>query len=97
MTYARYHHTATVLTNGKVLVSGGTNDSALNTAELYDPSTGTWTTTTNMNYPRRYHTASILTDGKVLVAGGDSDGARNIAEFYDLSSGTWTITDTMVN
>ncbi|CAF4056460.1 unnamed protein product, partial [Rotaria sp. Silwood1] len=46
MSFGRYLHTASVLTNGKVLVAGGYGASGfLNTAELYEPSTGLWTTT----------------------------------------------------
>ncbi|CAF1446956.1 unnamed protein product, partial [Adineta steineri] len=68
--YARYLHTASVLTNGKVLVTGGFNGSVyLNNTELYDPPTGVWTVTGSMNYARYIHTASVLTNGKVLVAG----------------------------
>ncbi len=64
-------HTASVLTNGKVLVTGGSNGIVnFNSAELYDPSTGVWTVTGNMNYTRTSHTASVLTNGKVLVTGG---------------------------
>ena len=75
MNNARYYHTASVLTNGKVLVTGGYNGSSfLNSAELYDPSTGIWTTTGNMNNARYYHTASVLTNGKVLVTGGVANG-----------------------
>ena len=68
MKYARAFHTASVLTDGKVLVAGGEGDGDL-TAELYDPSTGNWTSTGNMTYGRHLHTASVLTNGKVLVTG----------------------------
>ncbi|CAF4152372.1 unnamed protein product [Adineta steineri] len=85
MSIARYYHTASVLENGLVLVAGGSdrNGVYLNTAELYNPSTGTWTTTGSMNVARYYHTASTLTNGKVLVTGGwDGISAFNSAELY---------------
>ena len=71
MNSARGCHTASILTDGSVLVAGGYGTSSyLNSAELYDPSTGVWTNSSNMNSARGYHTASLLTNGKVLVAGG---------------------------
>jgi hypothetical protein len=58
---------------------------------LYDPSTGTWTLTANMNVARCGHAESVLPNGKVLVAGGATplDPLRN-AELYDPSTGNWT-------
>jgi N-acetylneuraminic acid mutarotase len=85
MTNGRYYHTASVLSDGKVLVTGGTYNTAtgLNSAEIYDPSTGTWTTTGNMTYGRYCHTASVLSNGEVLVAGGqNANGFTYIAELY---------------
>ena len=85
MNTGRYLHTASVLTSGKVLVSGGGNSGGvyLNSAELYDPSTGVWTTSGGMNSTRYDHTASVLTSGKVLVSGGDgSGGVLDSAELY---------------
>ncbi|CAF3744959.1 unnamed protein product [Rotaria sp. Silwood1] len=83
MNSARYDHTASVLTNGKVLVTGGQNGiSSLNSAKLYDPSTGTWTMTGSMNYARYLHAASVLTNGKVLVTGGLMNTALNNSELY---------------
>ncbi len=81
MKSARAYHTASVLKDGKVLVSGGYDGATpSNSAELYDPSTKTWTTTSNMNSARFRHTASVLSDGKVLVSGGV--GGSNTAELY---------------
>jgi WD40 repeat protein len=97
----RYNHTATLLPNGKVLVTGGYNtlaSTALQSAELYDPASGSWTYTSNpMNVPRYNHTATLLPNGKVLVTGGNGSlaGILQSAELYDPVSGTWTPTNPM--
>jgi hypothetical protein len=68
---ARSSHTATLLENGLVLITGGYNGSYVSTAELYDPSTGTFSYTTgNLNTARSYHTATLLQNGLVLITGG---------------------------
>jgi hypothetical protein len=84
MINARKHHTAVLLTNGKVLVSGGQNAATLRSAELYNPSVGTWTLTSSMNDTRALHTASRLTNDKVLIVGGSINGTiyLNSAELY---------------
>jgi hypothetical protein len=93
--------TATVLPGGKVLVAGGSvfiNGDALTSAELYDPSAGTWTLTGSMNVRRSQHTATLLAaNGQVLVAGG-GDGYQfytNTAELYNPSTGMWSLTGSM--
>ena len=99
----RYGHAATLLLNGKVLVEGGipvnsSTGTATNSAELYDPVSGTWTNTGAMNGAHYDHTATLLPDGKVLVVGGSDhyNGAgTNSAELYDPVSGTWSYTGTM--
>ena len=65
----RQFHTATLLTNGKVLVAGGTAGAGnyVTTAELYDPATGVWTATGSMSVARGSHSANLLPDGKVLA------------------------------
>ncbi|CAF1403706.1 unnamed protein product [Adineta steineri] len=110
MSIGRYGHTASTLANELVLVSGGQNDSGsylksgryVNSAELYNPSTGAWTTTGSMNDTRAYHTASILANGLVLVAGGsvittdDYEGdVLETVELYNASTGIWTTTGSM--
>ncbi len=97
---ARWNHTATLLPDAKVLVAGGSPaDSPGGTfasAELYDPSTGMWTTTGSMHTAREDFTATWLPDAKVLVAGGaDSQGTFASAELYDPSTGTWTATGSL--
>jgi hypothetical protein len=62
------------LPNGKVLVAAGLNSSfqTLASAELYDPTSGSWTATGSLSTGRISHTATLLFDGKVLVAAGAS-------------------------
>jgi len=90
---SRDEHTATLLPNGKVLVAGGFGSgSGLNSAELYDPATGMWSYTGNLNTGRFGHTATLLPNGKVLVAGDISSAS---AELYDPATGTWSYTGSL--
>jgi WD40 repeat protein len=92
MLVSRVFHTATLLTNGKVLVTGGHDASA----ELYDPTSGAFAATGSMSVGRNSHTATLLASGKVLIAGGQNvSGALATAELYDPNSGTFTPTGTM--
>jgi hypothetical protein len=96
MTIARRYHTATLLPNGKVLIAGGNNApySFLNTADIYDPATGTFTATAgNMTSARSRHTTTLLPNGKVLIVGGwNGSSYLNTAEVYDPTIGTFTAT-----
>jgi predicted secreted protein len=97
----RQYHSATLLPSGKVLVAGGqywvgSGYLFLNAAELFDPVTGTWTTTGSMARGRNGHSATVLPNGKVLVAGGYSTGGPiAAAELYDPASGTWSLAGSM--
>jgi hypothetical protein len=76
MIIGRGDHTATLLPNGKVLVTGGTHVSAtLPYAELYDPGSNSWSPDGTMTTPRDRPTATLLQSGKVLVAGGGASGS----------------------
>ena len=67
---ARDAHTATLLSDGRVLVAGGFDGAPLAGSELYDPASGTWALTGSLNIARSHHTATLLNDGRVLVVGG---------------------------
>lgn len=93
MAAARLGHTATLLPNGKVLVTGGYGNAGIfASAELYDPTSKSWSITGSMAMPRLYHTATLLPNGKVLVAGGNN---LSSAELYDPATGTWSATGSM--
>ena len=104
MATARSMHTATLLNNGKVLVTGGNGTAAWvgYSAELYDPASRLWSATGGMTTPRMAHTATLLPNGKILVVGGFSfTGMLGLvpstatAEIYDLATGVWTSTTSM--
>ena len=93
--------TATLLPDGRVLVTGGFNSSvggSERTAEIYDPVKGTWTGAAPMSVARTGHTATLLPDGHVLVVGGGccAQPALASAELYDPVRGTWTRTSELV-
>ena len=94
---ARYSHTATLLPDGTVLVTGGIGITGVSSSstEIYNPITNIWTTSTASNAKRAYHTATLLQNGTVLVAGGldENFATLNTTEIY--SGGVWTISTSL--
>jgi len=91
MNVAHTQGRATLLPDGQVLVTGAS-------PELYNPATGTWAVTGQMNTPQiDSSTATLLPDGQVLVAGGigGSSNALSSAELYNPATGTWAVTGSM--
>ena len=95
---ARSGETATKLADGRVLVTEGCETAA----ELYDPTTGSFTPTGSLSVKRASKTATLLADGRVLMTGGydcgrgGEDGIWPTAEIYDPATGTFSATGPMV-
>lgn len=112
MSVGRVDHVQIPLNDGRILVIGGRTlvggydlifttlasaGPSLNSCELYDPATNTWTKTGSMSWTRFLHKAVVLTDGRVLVVGGygykphqpgTAAGLRD-AEIWDPATGAW--------
>nr|WP_295901924.1 kelch repeat-containing protein [uncultured Bdellovibrio sp.] len=94
LSHPRSGHVAVLLPNGKVLVIGGTGDFGgsllIGEAEVYDPSTNTWSSGGTMPVPCYYPSATIIS-GKVVVIGGlATPNYSQAVQIYDIASNTWT-------
>jgi hypothetical protein len=94
---SQWADTATLLPNGKVLVTKGHTDAdpSVSWAELYDPATAAFTVTGYATANHTAPTATLLMNGKVLIAGGDlydGDGGSSVAELYDPATGVFSRT-----
>jgi hypothetical protein len=86
------------LGNGLVLVAGGFGSvNVLATAELFNPTYGTWAATGSMVTGRVDHTLNVVASGSALAAGGDDGNltAFSSAELYSVSGGTWAATGSL--
>jgi hypothetical protein len=97
----RCGHTATLLLDGRVLMTTGTgslaSDSYQASAEIFDPTTGTFSPTGSMAHAPGKQTAILLADGRVLIAGGNEIVPRSLAtaELFDPRTGTFSPTGSM--
>lgn len=99
------YHAASLLADGRVLISGGIDQLPYSTrdvsaAQIYDPATDKWSDTGPLANPRSSHIALTLRSGKVLVAGGGRGGYQNypnVVEIYDPQSGNWSETGSAFN
>jgi hypothetical protein len=94
------------LSDGDVLVAGGYYSSGYavtNTAELYDPTTNSWSDTGSMTTPRALFKMTTLANGEVLADGGVRSGSpgsgdavfNSSAEIYNPSTGEWSAVASM--
>ena len=98
METGRQRHTATVLMDGTVLVTGGSSPTGqigwqkraqvYDSAEIYDPAAGAWSITGSMAQGRADHTATLLKDGRVLTVG--MKGKKVGSEIFDPSTKSWS-------
>ena len=92
-----------LLNDGRVLAAAGNPNQGpgtpTNTAEIYDPSTGTWSSTGSLVVARDNPSMIKLRDGRVLIAGGEIPGntCDNSPEIFDPTTGTWSSAGTMPN
>lgn len=98
MYWSRAGHTATLLNDGRVLVTGGldANQAVQATAEVWDPNTGYFAQVQSMAFARGGHTANLLPDGRVFIAGGSNDASTETA-FYTSSQSTTEIFNPVTN
>src|SRR4029077_4374560 len=87
MLNARENHAATLLNDGRVLITGGAYAlpadpwwSVLAESEVFDPATGVFATVGQMAFARTGHTSTLLQNGKVLITGGGYPYNSNTAE-----------------
>jgi uncharacterized phage protein gp47/JayE len=99
MSKARVHHSATALSNGKVVVVGGFDGAGVPLAsiEIFDSATGNWTTSAaSLGTAVGYHSATLLTDGRVLICGGaGGGGVVNKFQIYNPNTDTITAPGTL--
>ncbi len=95
---ARRGHTATLMPDGKVLVTGGTDGGSDNGTdgglqikgtEIYDPAADKWSFAPELGTARSSHTATLLSTGVLLVAGGMDNSGSAVSSVEGLFGGAF--------
>ena len=89
---ARFYASVAPLPGGGVLIAGGNGIGVicLNSAEIYDSSTGKFTATGSMTDAHCFaHTTTVLQNGEVLITGGEDETGNlvNTADMYNPATG----------
>jgi N-acetylneuraminic acid mutarotase len=106
MAVARALHTATMLSDGEVLIAGGADiwhgdvGHVTTSVQIYNPVNGKWRDAAPLAHSLYIHGATGLKDGRVLVAGGwwlteNSDPSHAEAQIYDPARNAWTPTGSL--
>jgi N-acetylneuraminic acid mutarotase len=96
---SRSYHQSTLLLDGKVLITGGYQKNfdsriPISSAEVFEPSSSSWSSVAPMNVARVNHSSTLLNDGRVLVVGGNNENGDLLSssEIYDPQTNTWSFT-----
>ncbi|MDE1769010.1 MAG: Ig-like domain repeat protein [Thaumarchaeota archaeon] len=89
---------ATAEYGGKIYVMGGTSNGfgpIVNTVQVYDIATNTWSTTDAGNLPvAMSYVSAAEYNGKIYVMGGwDGSHDLNTVQVYNIATNTWSTTD----
>jgi hypothetical protein len=93
MTYPRWYPTATMLQDGRVIVTSGEMDGMGTDApisEIYSPVTNSWSQLTNAPFPYSlyYPHCFLLPDGRILLS--STTQGPIVSQVLDINASTWT-------
>ena len=98
MAYSRWYPSATTLSDGRVLVTGGwqtTEHTNAGTPEIYDPVSNTWTQLTSANNPfETYPFIYMLSDGELVHVNGSE--YATVTDILDLTTNSWSVVDSNI-